>query len=143
MSSSSSSSSSSASGSSISYTLIWSGSQTNTVIEKKEKNVQSIRTSADFHSIANTYVNQNLDEQNFDEGQVILVDDGEVDSCAAHLEFNASLSVVELTENTAKATLNYVEKPKLEKCSSTFSRPFYFYYLKTKKNLVFEEKIAQ
>jgi len=113
------------------------------VIDKKEKNNQVVRTNADFHALADAYVNFNLDDQNFDEGQVVLVDDGEVDSCAAHLEFNSNISAVELTDNTVKVTINYIEKPKLDKCSSTFSRPFYFYYLKTKKLLVLEEKIAQ
>jgi hypothetical protein len=123
--------------------LIWSGTQTVTVIEKKEKNIQVIRTNGDFHRIANTYVNVDLNDQNFDEGQVVLVDDGEVDSCAVHLEFNSNISALELTDNTVKVTINYVERPALDKCSSAFSRPFYFYYLKTKKLLVFEEKIVQ
>lgn len=143
MSSSSSVSSSSSSGSSVAYTLIWSGSQTNTVIEKKEKNIQYIRNSTEFHKIANAYVNQNLEEQNFEAGQVILVDDGEVDSCAAHLQFNGTLSLTDVSETSVKITLNYLEKQKLEKCSSSFSRPFYFYYVDTRKLPVFEEKIVQ
>lgn len=102
-----------------------------------------MRTENDFYSVANAYVDHNLETQNFDEGQVILIDDGDVDSCAAHLEFNSTMTANELTDNTVKVTLNYVEKPKLDKCSSTFSRPFYFYYLKTRKLLVFEEKIVQ
>lgn len=102
-----------------------------------------LRNNSDFHTTANAYLNFNPDDQNFDEGQVVLVDDGEVDSCAAHLAFNSTINAVELTDNTVKVTVSYVEKPKLDKCSSTFSRPFYFYYLKTKKLLVFEEKIVQ
>jgi uncharacterized beta-barrel protein YwiB (DUF1934 family) len=123
--------------------VIWSGTQTHTVIDKKEKNIQVMRTSTDFYTAANAYLDFNPEQQNFDEGQVVLVDDGEVDSCAAHLEFNSIINAVELTDNTVKITVNYVEKPKLDKCSSTFSRPFYFYYFKTKKLLVFEEKIVQ
>ncbi len=122
---------------------MWSGNQTNTVIEKKEKNVQYIRNSADFHNIANAYVNQNLEEQNFETGQVILVDDGEVDSCAAHLQFNETLGLTDISDASVKITLNYLEKPNVEKCSSSFSRPFYFYYVNTRKLPVFEEKIVQ
>jgi len=129
--------------SSIEQHLIWSGTQTNTVIVKKEKDTQYFRNNTDFHATADAYVNFSLTDQNFDEGQVVLVDDGEVDSCAAHLEFNTNISAIELTDNTVRVTVNYVEKPQLINCSSTFSRPFYFYYLKTKKNIVFEEKIVQ
>lgn len=141
LSSSSSSNSSSASASSVAHSLLWSGNQTNSVIDKKEKNVQIIRTSEGFHSLANAYVNQNLEEPNFERGQVILVDDGEIDSCAAHLEFTSTLSATELSNNTVRVALRYVEKPKLEKCSSSFSRPFYFYYLNTRKEVVIEEKL--
>lgn len=121
--------------------LIWSGTQTYTVIDKKEKNIQVLRNSNDFYATSNAYVNSNLDDQNFDEGQVVLIDDGEVNSCNAHLEFNSNISAQELTDNTVKVTVNYVEKPALDKCSPSLSRPFYFYYFKTKKLLVFEEKI--
>lgn len=113
------------------------------MIDKKEKNVQVVRTNADFHALVDAYVDHSLNDEDFDEGQVVLVDDGEVDSCAAHLEFNSNISAVELTDNSVKVTINYIEKPKLDKCSPTLSRPFYFYYLKTRKLLVLEEKIAQ
>jgi len=93
--------------------------------------------------VSNAYVNFNLENQNFNEGQVILVDDGEIDGCSAHLEFNSKLSAFVLTDNSVKVILNYVERPKLEKCSPTFTRPFYFYYIKTTKPLVIEQKVAQ
>jgi hypothetical protein len=118
-----------------------SGNQTNTVIDNKEKDVQAIRTSTVFHSLANAYINQNLDEQDFEAGQVILIDDGEIDGCGAHLEFSSTLSATEISDNTVKVTLNYIEKPKRENCIPSFSRPFYFYYLNTRKLVVFEEKI--
>lgn len=100
-----------------------------------------MRTATDFYNLADAYVDHSLESQDFETGQVILIDDGEVDSCAAHLEFNSTLSATELTDNSVRVTINYLEKPKQDKCSSTFSRPYYFYYLKTKKLLVFEEKI--
>jgi hypothetical protein len=129
--------------SSVAVTLIWSANQVTGVIDKKDKNVQVLRTDTDFYAAADDYVNFNLEMQDFDAGQVVLIDDGEVDSCKAHLSFNSKISAVELTNNTVKVTLNYLEKPTLDKCSSTMSRPFYFYYLKTTKLLVFEEKIVE
>jgi len=50
---------------------------------------------------------------------------------------------VQLTDNTVKVTLNYVERAKQESCTPSISRPFKFYYLKTTKLLVTEEKIVQ
>ncbi len=142
-SSNTSSSSSASSTSSVATELIWSATQTTTVIEKQEKNIQVMRNATDFFAVADAYADRSLEAPNFDEGQVVLIDDGQVDTCAAHLEFNSSLIAAELTDNTVKVTLHYIEKPKLDRCSSTFTRPYYFYYLKTKKLLVFEEKIAQ
>jgi pyruvate kinase len=102
-----------------------------------------VRTLADFDALAKVYIGQTISPENFDEGQIVLVDDGLVDSCVAHLEFNEAISAEALTDNTVKVTLNYVEKPTVEKCSSTISRSYHFYYLQTTKILVFEEKIVQ
>lgn len=142
VSSSSSTSSSSSSASSVAQELLWSATKTATVIDKKEKNVQVIRTDTDFYKLADAYVDRVLEVPDLTTGQVVLIDDGDVDSCAAHLEFNSKLTAVELTDASVKVTVNYIEKPTLTNCSSTFTRPYYFYYLKTKKLLVFEEKIA-
>lgn len=146
--SSSSSSSSSNSSSSSSVTPIeirdlWSGVQTPTVIEKKEKDFQIIRNESAFNTAAIAYIGHTLATEDFNEGQVVLVDDGEIDSCAAYLEFNKTITAEQLTDNTVKVTLNYLERPKQENCSPSYSRPFIFYYLKTTKLIVKEEKIVK
>lgn len=142
-SSSSISSGSSSSAISIAVSDLWSGANTVTTIEKKEKNVQIIRTEAVFKTTATAYVGNELPPEDFIEGQVILVDDGEIDSCSAHLEFNKTISAVQLTDNTVKVTLSYVERTKQDNCTPSISRPFNFYYLNTNKLLVTEEKIVQ
>lgn len=122
---------------------MWFGNAVQSAIEQKEKNIQIVRNLADFNALTKSYIGQTISPENFDEGQVILVDDGLIDSCVAHLEFNETISALALTDNTVKVTLNYVEKPTVEKCSSSLSRPYHFYYLQTSKSLVFEEKIVQ
>lgn len=122
---------------------LWSGTTTFTVIDKKEKNVQIIRTPADFDIAADAYVGHLLSNQDFNAGQVVLVDDGEIDSCSAHLAFNKTINAVQLTDNTVKVTLSYVERAKQDNCTPSISRPFNFYYLKTTKLLITEDKIVQ
>jgi hypothetical protein len=109
--------------------------------DQKHKTVKIARTLAEYDALANTYVGNTLGAQDFESGQVVLVDDGEIDNCTAHLSFNSKVSAQELSENTVKVFLGYYEKPLLTNCVPVVSRPFYFYYVGTRKLLVIEEKI--
>ncbi len=130
-----------ASSSAIELMLIGSGTQTNTVIEITEKNVQVMKNATDFMNISGAYSTVNLDSQDFDAGQVILIDDGNVNNCDAHLAFNSNLSAETVGNNSLKVIIDYLEKPAVSPCAPSSSRPYYFYYIKSRKLLTFEDKI--
>ncbi|MES2822038.1 MAG: hypothetical protein V4732_00450 [Pseudomonadota bacterium] len=136
-------SSSSVSSTTLDITLIGSGTQTHTAIDTTERNVQVMKNDTDFNNFSDAYANENIADQDFDNGQVILIDDGAIDGCGAHLEFLSKLSTENVGANSLKIILEYVEKPTLNPCTPSVSRPFYFYYIKSTKLLVFEDKIVQ
>ena len=100
-----------------------------------------MRSEAEFDSFATAYVGYTLNAQDFTQGQVLLVDDGDVNNCDAHLAFNTKISAQELTDNTVKVTLGYTEKPTQTNCLPSSSHPFYFYFVNTRKLLVLDDKL--
>ena len=112
----------------------------------KIKNYKVIRDEATYNSWATAYLGQPAPspeafEVDFEVGQVILVDDGEVNNCDAHLSFNSNISVRDLTNISVEVTLGYDEEPQRGNCVPTSSRPFYFYYIGTRKQLSVVDKI--
>jgi len=81
----------------------------------------------------------------FTDGQVVLVYDGEVNSCVAHLEFTGEGGIAPgiSTDSSLKIIVNYYERKDADKCSPKITHPFSFYYVKSKKLLNFEDKIVQ
>jgi len=78
----------------------------------------------------------------FDNGQVVLVYDGEVNSCLQHLEFNGTITAATASDTSLTVTLNYLEKPTLDNCGPSITHPYAFYYVPSRKLLVFEEKVV-
>lgn len=112
----------------------------------KIKNYRVIRDEITYNSWGTAYLGQPVPspegfEVDFEVGQVILVDDGEVNNCDAHLSFNSNISVRDLTNIVAEVTLGYDESPQRPNCIPTSSRPFYFYYIGTRKQLSVVDKI--
>lgn len=148
-SSSSSSSSSNSSSSSSSSVLaveviqLWSATNTVNEISPAGKNHYTFSTADDFDKSIVNYMDKSLlgTADYFTNGQVIIVYDGEVNSCAARVEHNGSISAYDLDSVSVKVTLGYLAREAIDKCSPTISHPFTLYQIKTKKQLIFEEKI--
>lgn len=136
-----SSSSSSSSAVSVTTQVITQATTTSSVLDHSDKRLQVIRNENDFFDITDGYVNFNLDSQNFTNGQVVLLDLGEQDSCKQHLDFN-SLRAEEAGEDSVKVVVTYRERAATSgTCTSVLSRPFYLYYVQSRGTLIFEESI--
>lgn len=136
-----SSSSSSSSAVSVTTQVITQATTTSSVLDYSDKRLQVIRNENDFFDITDGYVNFNLDSQNFTNGQVVLLDLGEQDSCKQHLDFN-SLRAEEAGEDSVKVVVTYRERAAASgTCTSVLSRPFYLYYVQSRGTLIFEESI--
>jgi hypothetical protein len=136
-----SSSSSSSSAVAVTTQIITQGTDTSTFIAHEDKRLQVIRNENDFYDISDAYVNFNLATQNFVDGQVVLLDLGEQDSCKQRLEFN-SLRAEEAGEDSVKVVVTYRERAATSgTCTPVLSRPFYLYYVQSRGTLIFEESI--
>lgn len=106
--------------------------------------MKAIREQAGFDQIVDNYVDHNLlPPLDFVDGQIVLVYGGTVKSCEQHLDFVGPIKAEDLSDTSVKISLTYIERPTLTSCSSSTTRPFAFYYVKSRKLAVFEEKIIQ
>ena len=109
-------------------------------VTPSEQNVQRISTSDEFDKVIGKYVDPlTIDAVDFSQEQVILIYDGEVNSCAQHLEFNQDISARSEDNGIVKVTLHYNLIPDDDKCSPSFSNPFAIYSIKTRKPLISED----
>ena len=139
--SSSSSSSSSSSAASVSVSIIAQGTFTSGGLDHEDKRLQVMRDADDFYDITNNYVNSNLPQPNFSEGQAILVDLGNVNGCAQHLNFS-SLRAEKAGADSVKVVVSYTESAaNTAGCSTAVTRPYQLYYVESRGSLLVEEKI--
>jgi hypothetical protein len=135
------SSSSSSSAVSVTAQVIAQATTVSGVLDHSDKRLQVMRNENDFFDITDGYVNFNLDSQNFTNGQVVLLDLGEQDSCKQRLDFN-SLRAQESGGDSVKVVVTYRERAATSgACTSVLSRPFYLYYVQSRGTLIFEESI--
>jgi len=98
----------------------------------------------EFTTIIGSYMDPSLAAGDyFSDGQVLLVYDGDIDPCAAHVEFSGGITLGTITDASVKLVLSYQEKALQDKCSAQPENPFAFYYVKTKKELITEQNITQ
>jgi hypothetical protein len=136
-----SSSSSSSSAVAVTTQIITQGTDTSTFIAHEDKRLQVMRNENDFYDISDAYVNFNLATQNFIDGQVVLLDLGEQDSCKQGLGFN-SLRAEETGTESVRVVVSYRERAATTTgCTSVITRPYYIYYVQSRDALIFEESI--
>jgi hypothetical protein len=134
-------SSSSSSAAKVSTEAITQSTTTSTIIDHKEKSLQVMRDADEFYSITDAYVNFNLGQPNFTEGQVVLIDMGDVNGCAQHLNFS-SLRAEQAGANSVKVVVSYSETAaNTSGCSTVITRPYYLYYVQSRGPVVFQELI--
>lgn len=127
----------------IESTLIENGDQedANQELPEDDKRLQVLKTSADFRNLLEFYSTANPTEPDFTDGQVILIDMGDTDSCEEHLTLR-DVDAYETGNNGVKVVISYNEiAAKTSDCSSEFSRLYWFYHIESTGPLVFEEEI--
>ncbi len=138
-----SASSSSSSAPKVSVEQITQGTDPYMVQDYSDKRLQVAREEDDFFEFKNSYTTTLTDTPNFTKGQVVLVDMGEQDSCKQHLEFN-SLRAEEAGSEAVKVVISYTAKAAVSAtttCTSVKTRPFYFYYVDSRDQLIFAETV--
>ncbi len=136
-----SSSSSSSSAAAVNTQTITQGTSTRIELDHSDKRLQVMRNRDDYYDITDYYVNDNLPEQNFDNGQVVLIDLGEQDSCKQRLEFS-SLRAEEAGSEGVKVVISYRALAAVSTaCTSVKTRPYYVYWVQSRDTLIFGETI--
>lgn len=134
-------SSSSSSAAAVNTQAITQGTSTRIELDHSDKRLQVMRNRDDYYDITDYYVNDNLPEQNFDNGQVVLVDLGEQDSCKQRLEFS-SLRAEDAGAEGVKVVVSYRALAAVSTaCNSVKTRPYYVYYVESRDELIFGETI--
>jgi hypothetical protein len=134
-------SSSSSSAIAVTTQSITQGTTTSSVLDHNDKRLQVMRNSDDYYDITDGYVNFNLQSQNFTDGQVVLIDLGEQDSCKQHLEFN-SIRAEEAGAEGVKVVISYRAIAAVSTtCTPVITRPYYLYYVQSRDALIFSETI--
>lgn len=134
-------SSSSSSAAAVNTQTITQGTTTSRVLDYTDKRLQVMRNRDDYYDITGGYVNFNLPEQKFDNGQVVLIDLGEQDSCKQRLEFS-SLRAEEAGAEGVKVVITYRAIAAVgTACTPVITRPYYLYYVESRDALIFGETI--
>jgi hypothetical protein len=96
----------------------------------------------EFNSIIASYMDPSqVPGDYFTDSTVVLVYEGDYDPCDAHKEFTGDVTVGTVTDTSVKLIFSYQEKAKQDKCSAQLVNPFTFYQVKTKKDVITEQKI--
>ena len=111
------------------------------MISPSGKSVSEIKDQEEFDETVGKYMLNPADLEPpesgyFSDGKVILIYDGEIDSCKPHLRFNKTLSAVDVSEIRVKVTVHYDDVPGGgTDCDSTISHPYSIFHIKTRKEL--------
>ena len=136
-----SSSSSSSSAVAVNTQTITQGTSTRIGLDHSDKRLQVMRNRDDYYDITDYYVNDNLPEQDFTNGQVVLIDLGEQDSCKQRLEFS-SLRAEDAGTEGVKVVVSYRQIPEVATgCTSVVTRPYYLYHVQSRDVLIFGETV--
>jgi hypothetical protein len=134
-------SSSSSSAIAVSTQTITQGTTNSVLLDYSNKRLQVMRNSDDYYDITDYYENTGFPAQNFDNGQVVLIDLGEQDSCKQRLEFS-SLRAEEAGAEGVKVVVSYRALAAVSTtCTSVITRPYYLYYVESRDALIFSESI--
>jgi hypothetical protein len=134
-------SSSSSSAVAITTQPIAQGTTNSVLLDYSDKRLQVMRESDDYYYITDYYENTGFPEQSFDNGQVVLIDLGEQDSCKQRLEFS-SLRAEEAGAEGVKVVVSYRALAAVSTtCTSVITRPYYLYYVESRDALIFSESI--
>jgi hypothetical protein len=134
-------SSSSSSAAAVTTQLIRQGTATSMVLDYSDKRLQVMREDDEYYDLTDYYDTSGWPSQNFDNGQVVLIDLGEQDSCKQRLEFS-SLRAEDAGTEGVKVVVGYRALAAVSTaCTSVKTRPYYIYYVESRDALIFGETI--
>ncbi len=134
-------SSSSSSAAAVTTQLIRQGTATSMVLDYSDKRLQVMREDDEYYDLTDYYDTSGWPSQNFDNGQVVLIDLGEQDSCKQRLEFS-SLRAEDAGTEGVKVVVSYRQIAAVTTgCTSVVTRPYYLYYVQSRDVLIFGETI--
>lgn len=137
---SASSSSSSSSVTKIETSLVKQDTSITGTVDHPAKSLRVMREYTEFGHLVDSYTNDNPADPGFANGQVVLVDMGVTNACDRHLDFS-SLTAQEDGDSSIRVVVKYNERAENRSGCSGTTRPYYFYYVKKRGPVVFEEII--
>jgi hypothetical protein len=122
-----------------------------TFVETASKQIVIIRTQEEFDFFWDTYANgETYEEIDFEIGQVILLDLGNIGTCTQLLNYRSN-TANEYSDNTVRVFFSYRDTQNSSSTSSYSEsscaniedkRPFYFFYVESRKKIVVEERVT-
>lgn len=121
-----------------------SGVSTANPIAYSGKIVQVITNETEFKTRISEYLSHDFvfDLPNFTEGKVVLIDDGVQDNCTNQPTGSNEISAQEISNTTLKIIVNRKLITKAESCSASSLRPFQFFYVRSTKAFIFDERTS-
>ncbi len=125
------------------------------LVDTASKQIVTIRTQEEFDYFWDTYANgQTFSEIDFELGQVILLDLGNIGTCTQLLNYRSN-KANKFSDNTVRVVFSYRDtrnnSSNSSAANSSYSesscanienkRPFYFYYVESRKKIVVEEQV--
>lgn len=131
----------------ISRVLLADGNSTLLAIDRESKRLEVVTNSDDYFQLLDRYTSAQVEVPNFDNGQVLLYDGGDVadSNCVGKLELSR-VSAEEVSDTLARVILEYQEfEPTASgpQCPDDpqLIRPFAFYFIETTAELMVVEQL--
>ena len=130
----------------VTVTTLFTGTESFTLIDFEGKRLQVATDLDDYYQLIDAYTDQFIDTPDFSGGQVVLYDGGLVDdSLCAHKLILRQVQAQNITEGVVEVSLEYENfQPQSDpECGDEVIevRPFEFFYVHSRDELVFAERI--
>lgn len=130
----------------VTVTTLFTGTEPFTLIEFEGKRLQVATELDDYYQMIDAYTDQPITTPDFSSGQVVLYDGGVVDdSLCAHKLILRRVDAQNIAEGVVEVTLEYENfQPQSDpECGDEVIevRPFEFFYVHSRDELVFAERI--
>jgi hypothetical protein len=111
------------------------------------KVLQVISTEAELNALSTVYLNHKFDKEDFDVaklaiGRVVLIDEGSPDNCTSPQTSISGISAEDISDTALRIIVNRKIAATNETCSASPPRPFQFFYVRSQKALIFDERTS-
>lgn len=131
----------------VSVSLLVESTETRLVPERTGRRLEVLRNSTDFFDRLDIYATTNVQAPDFERGQVVLYDAGDVDDrdCVHRMPLE-DVSAERVNDEITQVVLSHSEQPPendTQNCPDdpVWTRPYHFYYVESTARLILVEEL--